>query len=155
MNMPIAEINNRQAQAFAKAQVLPFVDNRKKSNACTIENLRNSHLNSSEILDQHFALQDGSHKDVKQYVVYFRHIMVFFADGSHCGLAQPKQFVALLGDTEMPESIVLKQNSAHVEIVLNARGNDTPARQAGSEVQIKYPSQETFTSKSGEDYFID
>jgi malate synthase len=143
--MPIAAVNRLdiEKQSFVPELVTMFGETRQHVNS----DLINSYLEPSEILDQHFALQNGSHKDVKQYLVYFCHIMAFFADGSHCGLARPKQFVAFLGCKEKPESIVLKENSVHIELVLNARS------ELG--MHIEYPAQSTFTSKSGDDYFVE
>ena len=149
MNMPIANANRLeiQKQSFAPELVTP-VDEIAQHAALDV---LNSTQKPSEVLDQHFALQNGSHKDVKQYVVYFRHIMAFFADGTHCGLAQPKQFVAYLGYKESPESIVLKENNVHVELVLNARNN---LSQDGAATRIEIPTQSTFTSTLDDDYFV-
>ena len=76
-------------------------------------------------LDQHFALETGSHADVKNYVVYYHHLLAFFEDGSQSGLVNPVQFVALCGHKCAPDSIVLKRGdmSSHVEIAINRKGN--------------------------------
>ena len=149
MNMPIANANRLeiQKQSFAPELVTPFKEMAQHAASDALNNT----LKPSEMLDQHFALQNGSHKDVKQYVVYFRHIMAFFADGSHCGLEKPKQFVAFLGCKESPESIVLKENNVHVEVVLN--GHNCVA-QDGAAVRIEIPTQSTFTSTMDDDYFV-
>jgi malate synthase len=145
MNMPIAAVNRLEVEkrSFVPQLVTTFDETHQHVNS----DLINSCLEPSEILDQHFALQNGSHKDVKQYLVYYCHIMAFFADGSHCGLAQPKQFVAFLGCKETPESIVLKENNVHIELVLNSRSDLA--------THIDFPTQSTFTSKSGDDYFVE
>lgn len=145
MNMPIAAVNRLEVekQSFVPELVTTFGETHQHVNS----DLINSCPEPSEILDQRFALQNGSHKDVKQYLVYFCHIMAFFPDGSHCGLAQPKQFVAFLGCKESPESILLKENNMHIELVLNTRSD--------SAMHIEFPAQSTFTSKSGDDYFVE
>lgn len=145
MNMPTAAVNRLETEksSFVPELMTTFGETHQDINAELINNC----LEPSDILDQHFALQNGSHKDVKQYLVYFCHIMAFFADGSHCGLAQPKQFVAFLGCKESPESIVLKENNVHIELILNNR--------SGATMHIEFPAQSTFTSKSGDDYVVE
>ncbi len=148
MNMPIAAANRLEIakQSFMPELVTTFGETRQYVNIDLINNF----LEPSEILDKHFALQNGSHKNVKQYIVYFCHIMAFFADGSHCGLTQPKQFVAFLGCKETPESIVLKEDNIHIELVLNSQTN-----RGQSVIHIEFPAQGTFTSKSGDDYVVE
>ncbi len=149
MNMPIAKTNHLEIQKQSFVPELQALVDEMAQHAVVDE--LNNKLKQNDILDQHFALQNGSHKDVKQYVVYFRHVMAFFADGSHCGLAQPKQFVAFLGYKESPESIVLKENNIHIELVLNARNN------IGGEcasARLEVPTQTTFTSTEDNDYFV-
>ncbi|GAB55847.1 malate synthase [Glaciecola punicea ACAM 611] len=146
MNMPIAEINRRQeqTQAFAALQVMPVANITEQSDASRLD----TYLSPSEMLDHRFALQNGSHKDVKQYLVYFNHLMAFFVDGSHCGLKQASQFVAYAGQKELPESIVLKENNVHIEVILNtAKGAE--------DIKIELVSQDTFTAPSGEDYVVE
>lgn len=77
---------------------------------------------SKGFLDKTFPLQQGSHKDVCSYVVYYQQLLAFFADGSTSGLQSPAQFVALSGHREAPCSIVLNNNGRHVELILNRRG---------------------------------
>lgn len=73
-------------------------------------------------LDEHFPLTNGSHAQVKSYVVYYHHLLAFFADGTQSGLDNPKQFVALCGHKCSPDSIILKQNDLHTEIVFDKQG---------------------------------
>jgi malate synthase len=79
---------------------------------------------SKEYLDKHFALASGSHSDVKNYVVYYHHLLAFLNDGSQSGLARPSQFVALCGHKYAPDSLVLKQSpmSLHTEILFDQKG---------------------------------
>jgi malate synthase len=153
MNMPIviATHDQNQAQSFSAQQLMPYVNAGKQK----VSDVADNALNPYKVLDQHFALQSGSHKNVKQYIVYFNHIMAFFADGSHCGLAETKQFVAFLGCKEKPESIVFKQDSVHLELVLNAHQKAKQHGQDGVGVQIELPSQTTFTAVTGGDYFVE
>lgn len=143
MNMPIADMNSRkfQDEQFIGPNAVNVVSMRKQIDSNVLARFKESY----KMLDQHFALQNGSHKDVKQYIVYFNHIMAFFADGSHCGLQQSKQFVAFLGCKESPESIVLKDNNVHVELVLN----EMPTR------TLRFPAQGTFNAAAGDDYCLE
>jgi malate synthase len=78
---------------------------------------------SKQFLDKVFPLSKGSHKDVRNYVVYYQHLLAFFEDGSQAGLKDSKQFVALSGHKEKPTSIVLQNNEGyHVEVIFNANG---------------------------------
>ena len=78
---------------------------------------------SKQFLDKIFPLSKGSHKDVRNYVVYYQHLLAFFEDGSQAGLKSPKQFVALSGHKENPTSVVLKNDEGyHVEIIFNPNG---------------------------------
>ena len=79
---------------------------------------------AKQYLDEHCPLDNGSHMQATHYVVYYNHLMAFFADGSHCGLKSPKQFIALSGHKEDPTAILLrKQDGLHVEINFNRKGD--------------------------------
>lgn len=73
-------------------------------------------------LDEHFPLNEGSHKDVKSYIVYYHHLLAFFDDGKQTGLVTPCQFVAKCGAKNAPGSILLKHNNLHVELVIDRNG---------------------------------
>lgn len=150
MTMPIADVNGLDIHKPSFAPELSILFGQMHSN--TNYDVLDSCPEPSTMLDQYFALQSGSHKDVKEYVIYFRHIMAFFADGTHCGLAQPKQFVAFAGHKDTPASIVLKENNVHIELVLNTRNY---MNRAGTSIHIEFPTQSTFTSKADDDYFIE
>ncbi len=75
-----------------------------------------------QFLDRHFPLNTGSHQDVSSYVVYYQHLLAFFADGSHSGLRQTKQFVAFNGTKEAPSAIVLQDQGRHVELCFDRSG---------------------------------
>ena len=73
-------------------------------------------------IDRLFPLSSGSHQDVSSYVVYYQHLLAFFADGSHSGLRQPKQFVAFNGTKDAPSAIVLQDKDYHVELSFDRCG---------------------------------
>ncbi|MCL1090830.1 malate synthase [Shewanella profunda] len=78
--------------------------------------------NAKQFLDRVFPLNSGSHQDVSSYVVYYQHLLAFFADGSHSGLRQPKQFVAFGGTKDSPSAIVLQDQGCHVELNFDRNG---------------------------------
>jgi malate synthase len=78
---------------------------------------------AKRFLDENVPLAQGSHKDVKSYVVYYRHLLAFFADGSQSGLATPSQFVALCGHKCEPDAILLTHNDLHIELVIDRNGS--------------------------------
>lgn len=86
---------------------------------------------AKQFLDEHFPLSEGSHKDVKSYVVYYHHLLAFMQDGSQSGLETPCQFVALCGHKCEPDSIVLKHNNLHVELVIDRSGSIGATDMAG------------------------
>ena len=78
---------------------------------------------AKEFLDEIFPLENASHKDVTEYVVYYNHLLAFTPGGTTSGLAKPCQFVALSGSRSKPDSVLLKNNGIHVEIQFD-RGDD-------------------------------
>lgn len=99
---------------------------------------------SKQFLDSVFPLEHGSHKNVKSYVVYYRHLLAFLDDGTQSGLMHPEQFVALSGHKENPSSIVLKTNGYHVEVIFNPCGTHGRKDLANiDDIQV-----ETFESKA-------
>ena len=107
-----------------------------------ISALNDSHLRqildySKGFLDKVFPLATGSHKDVCSYVVYYQHLLAFFADGSNSGLQNPAQFVALAGSREKPQSLLLNDNGRHVELTICRSGAQGSKDHAGiDDVQL-------------------
>ena len=77
---------------------------------------------SKSFLDKVFPLESGSHQDVTSYVVYYSHLLAFFADGSKSGLESSKQFVALSGHKSEPSSLLLQEGGFHVELRFDKNG---------------------------------
>ncbi|MEO0443779.1 MAG: malate synthase G, partial [Pseudomonadota bacterium] len=77
---------------------------------------------SKNFLDDSFPLQQGSHKQVCAYLIYFNNLLATFADGSTTGLKDNRQFVASNGSKHDPESILLKNNGLHIELQINRKG---------------------------------
>lgn len=78
---------------------------------------------AKSFLDEYFPLAEGSHKDVKSYIVYYRHLLAFLDDGRQTGLEVPSQFVAICGAKSQPDSILFKHNRLHVELVIDPNGS--------------------------------
>ena len=104
------------------SDVIPNTTGLKQGNKLNKSRANAAITYSKEFLDDAFPLTDGSHKDVENYVIYYRQLLAFFADGSTSGLRQPKQLKALSGHKEYPNSIVLKNNGLHVELVISRSG---------------------------------
>ncbi|AKS45696.1 malate synthase [Octadecabacter temperatus] len=66
-------------------------------------------------LDDAFPIQGASHGDAETYCVKDGALLV---DGN--ALMMPEQFVGFTGDAAEPETILLKNNGLHVELVFNA-----------------------------------
>jgi malate synthase len=107
---------------------------------------------SKGFLDKTFPLAQGSHQEVVCYMVYFQHLLAFFADGRKSGLQHPAQFVALSGHREAPESLVLVNQGRHVELILNRHGSNGEKDCAGIDdiqLQAKHASEPWFSMLSG------
>lgn len=92
-------------------------------NALNDQRTRELMTYSKSFLDKVFPLENGSHKNVSSYVIYYKHLLAFFPDGSKSGLECPRQFVALSGHKSEPTSIVLKNDGFHVEMIFNKNGS--------------------------------
>jgi malate synthase len=151
-----------------------------------ISALNDSHLRqildySKGFLDKVFPLEQGSHKDVLSYVVYYQHLLAFLKDGSNSGLADPTQFVALCGSKQKPQSVLLRGEGRHVELIFCRSGQHGARDNAGIEdIQLEIAAEQAelsprwfsmidgqlrtqslqpchgacYTAKDGEDYHL-
>ena len=93
---------------------------------------------AKDFLDSAFPLSEGSHRDAVSYMVYFQNLLVILADGSTTGLQTPKQFVGKNGPTNEPESILLKHEGMHTEILFDRNGVNGQADFAGiDDIQLE------------------
>jgi len=84
-----------------------------------MEKEQNKQSRALDFLDDSFPLDKGSHQDVTQYVMDYHHLLVYFSDGSHCGLRHPKQFIGIDGDSCSPNAILFStQEGNHIEVEL-------------------------------------
>jgi malate synthase len=94
---------------------------------------------STAMLDKLFPLEHGSHQQVKSYVVYYQHLLAFFADGQSTGLKNPAQFIALCGSKEQPQTLLFNDGTRHLEVSLcrhSERGNRDSAGIADIQLQL-------------------
>jgi malate synthase len=70
------------------------------------------------LLDSHFPLNEGSHREVTQYRVYFDCLLAHLKSGRCVGLSRPSEFQEFGGDRECPSSIILKNDDQQIELIL-------------------------------------
>ncbi len=129
-SQPNAFINEAENNVLAaNTRIAPVIDRQQLIQAAnskwiSLFESESASTESKAYLDKHFALALGSHSDVKNYVVYYHHLLAFFEDGSQAGLANPSQFVALCGHKCSPDSVVLQESPTdlHVEIIFDRNG---------------------------------
>ena len=82
-----------------------------------------------KLLDEAYPLAHGSHADATLYRVEGGALLAEDA-GIGTGLAEPSQFVGYTGDPAAPDSILLRQNNLHFELVIDPAhpiGRNDPA----------------------------
>jgi len=93
---------------------------------------------AKDFLDQSFPLDNGSHRDVTSYLVYYQHLLAMFPDGTTQGLKKPAQFVALSGHKSDPTDLVLINHGLHVVIEVDRNGSNGKLDLAGiQDIQIE------------------
>ncbi len=68
------------------------------------------------MLDEAAPLVGCSHKEAAQYTVNEQQLVVVLNNGTEATLAEPEKFVGYIGAVDKPSSILLKNNSLHLEI---------------------------------------
>lgn len=72
-----------------------------------------------DVLDQHFPLSGGSHREAAEYSVTEGELSIVMTDGSIKQLEQPAKFVGFQGQKKNPTAILLKNNGLHIEIQID------------------------------------
>ncbi len=73
-----------------------------------------------KFLDQAVPLQGASHAQVTGYAASRGQLLATTAAGPTAGLADPAQFRGYLGREATPESVLLRNNHLHIEIVIDS-----------------------------------
>ena len=76
-----------------------------------------------DFLDQAIPLAEGSHHQATAYRLENGALQVVLSDARVTGLRHPEQLVGYLGVSESPDSIVVKNNSLHIEIQVDYKDN--------------------------------
>jgi hypothetical protein len=71
-----------------------------------------------EFLDAQFPLNEGSHRDVTQYCVYYKGLVAHLKTGRCVALANPGQFTDYGGEKGCPTSIVFCNAEQQIELQL-------------------------------------
>lgn len=69
-------------------------------------------------LDTQFPLNEGSHRDVTQYCVYYKGLVAHLKTGRCVGLASPGQFTDYGGEKSCPTSIEFRNADQQIELQL-------------------------------------
>lgn len=139
---------NEQHDQHNTPQQPQMLDHFIRQEINAISALNDSHLRqildySKGFLDKVFPLEQGSHKDVLSYVVYYQHLLAFLKDGSNSGLADPSQFVALCGSKQKPQSVLLRDKGRHVELVFCGNGQQSTRDNAGiTDIQLEIAAEQ-------------
>jgi len=86
---------------------------------------------ANALLNDCVALSSGDYKDVASYAIVDGALQLTMASGDHAALQDPSQCVGYKGAAAKPDSIVLKNNGLHIEIVIDASTNVGKASAAG------------------------
>jgi len=73
-------------------------------------------------LDQAAPLAKGSHKDVVAYTIEGGKLQITLAGGKKTVLAQPEKFVGYTGNALVPQSLLLKNNGLHIDVLFDRNG---------------------------------
>ncbi len=71
-----------------------------------------------EFLDANFPLNEGSHRDVRQYLIYYQNLLAILHSGRCVGLTFAGQFADYEGHKESPSSITLNNGHTQIELEL-------------------------------------
>ncbi|MBM3608324.1 MAG: malate synthase G, partial [Alphaproteobacteria bacterium] len=89
-------------------------------------------------LDKSAPLAGASHKDAVRYFIANGALVAGLANGGDAPLKTPAQFAGYAGEMASPDSIVLKNNGLHIELVINRShpiGKGDPAGVADIQIE--------------------
>ncbi|WP_163931728.1 malate synthase G [Paraferrimonas sp. SM1919] len=82
-------------------------------------------------LDNYFPLYKGSHKDVIEYRVYYRHLLATLKGGEVVALKDASQFIGQSEQVGQGFSLFFKRNGLHMEMCIDKQGNIGKTDRAG------------------------
>lgn len=104
--------------ALYGADIIPETDGAEKTGGYNPKRGAKVVAWSADFLDAHFPLAEGRHADAREYRIDNGQLAVD-VDGSHVGLADPKQFAGHQGTASQPSAILLAHNGLHIEIQID------------------------------------
>jgi len=84
-----------------------------------------------DFLDETFPLNQGSHRDVAQYAIKDRALVVTFPDGQTTNLSDPGKFCGYTGNPDDPASILYVNHGLHVDVLIDRQHLVGQAHPAG------------------------
>ena len=84
-----------------------------------------------DFLDETFPLNQGSHRDVAQYAIKDRALVVTFPDGQTTNLSDPSKFCGYTGNPDDPASILYVNHGLHVDVLIDRQHPVGQAHLAG------------------------
>ena len=72
-----------------------------------------------DFLDETFPLNEGSHRDVEQYVIEDQHLAITLTNGNATTLSDPDKFRGYTGERTTPASILLRNHGLHVDVQID------------------------------------
>ncbi|WP_423823023.1 malate synthase G [Salinisphaera sp. SPP-AMP-43] len=104
--------------ALYGADIIPETDGAEKTGGYNPKRGAKVVAWAADFLDAHFPLAEGRHADAREYRIDNGQLAVD-VDGSHVGLADPKQFAGHQGTASQPSAILLAHNGLHIEIQID------------------------------------
>ncbi len=72
-----------------------------------------------DFLDETFPLNEGSHRDVQQYVIKDQHLAITLINSNVTTLSDPDKFRGYTGEPATPASVLLRNHGLHVELQID------------------------------------
>tara|TARA_B100000989_G_scaffold102294_1_gene74800 strand:+ start:98 stop:2263 length:2166 start_codon:yes stop_codon:yes gene_type:complete len=98
-------------------------DNAQKTNSYNPSRGKKVVEYGRNFLDKNFKLENGSHKNVKNYEIENDTLIMKLRSGVTTHLSNQNQYVGYQSSKNSPSCILLKNNNLHVEILINRNGN--------------------------------
>jgi malate synthase len=84
-----------------------------------------------DFLDETFALNEGSHRDVTQFTIKDQALVVTLPNGQTTRLSDPNKFCGYTGNPDNPSSILFVNHGLHVDLLIDRQNPVGQAHPAG------------------------